>query len=60
MTKQGAKNFSIELDDCQSVDEQVESVGHPLVKQVLNQVLAEESGNAGEGSSFGEGGDFAG
>ncbi len=60
MAKQVAKIFSLDIKDCQPVDEQVGLVGHPLVKQILTQVLAEESGDSGSGSAFGEGGQEAG
>ncbi len=55
MAKLLSKNFAIDVQDCNSVDEQLELVGHPLVKQILTQVLAEESGDGSMGSAFGEG-----
>ncbi len=60
MAKPASKNFSLDLKVCQPIDEHLELVGHPLVKQVLTQVLAEESGDGSLGSAFGEGAQPAG
>ncbi len=56
MVKPVSKNFSVDVQDCNSVDEQLKLVGHPLVKQVLTQVLREDSSDGSSGSAFGEGG----
>lgn len=55
MAKQTTMNFSHDSKDKQSVEVQLEKVGHPLVKQILSQVLAEDANDASLGSAFGEG-----
>jgi hypothetical protein len=54
--KLSSKNFSHELKNELCVEGQIEKVSHPLVKQVIAQVLAEKSIDASRGSTFGEGG----
>ncbi len=55
MAKLTTTKFSTESQDAQRVEAQMENVRHPLVKQILSQVLAEETGDASLGSAFGEG-----
>lgn len=40
-------------DDC--LDLKVERIGHPIIKQIVSRVLAEDSGDMSLGSQFGEG-----
>lgn len=54
MAKRTATNFSCGLIDQKFVDVQREQVKHPLVKQIMSQVLAEGQEESAFGSSFGE------
>jgi hypothetical protein len=51
-----ARNFSQDLKDQSDAADQIEAVRHPLVKQIITQVLAEGSIDTPQGSAFGEGG----
>jgi len=49
------ENLSDRRNDGSLVAEQIESVRHPLVKQILFSVLSEDENDASLGSGFGEG-----
>ncbi|GEM_PF-2552314 len=51
MTKNCGQRFSVDIKESGAVSE-IEQVRHPMLKQILEQVLVEENC----GSSFGEGG----
>lgn len=59
MEKQKTLNFSHDLKNESCIEGQIEKVAHPLVKQILSKVLAEDVDGMSLGSSFGEG-QFAG
>jgi len=51
-----ARNFSQDLKDQVVVNDQIEAIQHPLVKQAIVQVIADNSIDTPQGSAFGEGG----
>jgi hypothetical protein len=51
-----ARNFSQDLKDQVGVADQIEAIQHPLVKQAIAQVIADNSNDTQQGSAFGEGG----
>jgi hypothetical protein len=51
MAKDETQRFSVDVKESSAVAE-IEQVKHPMLKQILEQVLVEENC----GSSFGEGG----
>lgn len=56
MELQVQKSFSNEVKQTKLSDKHLELVGHPLLRQVISEVLTEEQDEAKIGSSFGEGG----
>lgn len=56
MAVKSARSFSQDLKDEVTVADHIEAIQHPLVKQVIAQVLAEKSIDVSNGSTFGEGG----
>lgn len=54
MIKQTQMNFSHELRQSKVSDKQLESIGHPLLKQVMTEILTNELDDNAFGSSFGE------
>lgn len=50
------RNFSQDLKVQNAAVEQIEAIQHPLVKQVIAQILADNSIDTPQGSAFGEGG----
>lgn len=56
MAMQKTNNFSHDLKTDRSVEGQIEKIAHPLVKQILTDVLSEETKDSVQGSAFGEGG----
>lgn len=56
MNKHTQKNFSHELRENKLTEKQLELVGHPVLRQVFTEILAEEQEDNAYGSSFGEGG----
>lgn len=51
-----ARSFSQDLKEQTTVADQIEAIQHPLVKLAITQVLAENSIDMPQGSTFGEGG----
>ncbi len=56
MAVQVQMNFSNEVKQTKLSDKHLELVGHPLLRQVISEVLAESQDETKIGSSFGEGG----
>jgi hypothetical protein len=56
MALQVQKNFSNEVKQTKLSDKHLELVGHPILRQVISEVLSEELDETKIGSSFGEGG----